>query len=59
MEPARNDDTGCEMAQPLFWQTYTIGSRQLAARFSASWTSPRLAVPSPNVHTHTRSVPAC
>src|SRR5437016_460718 len=47
-----------EMAQPLRWQTYTTGSFQHAARFTLSWKSPRFAVPSPKVHTHTRSEPS-
>src|SRR6476659_2243383 len=32
-----------------------MGRRQAAARLTFSWKSPRLAVPSPKLHTHTRS----
>src|SRR5678815_4693308 len=36
-----------------------MGRRQIAARLMFSWKSPRLAVPSPKLHTQTRSERCC
>ena len=41
----------------LFSHTNTTGSRQTAARFSASWNAPMLVAPSPKNATATWSVP--
>ena len=39
--------TGSEMAHWLFWQKKTTGTTKLAAKPSASATSPSLVAPSP------------
>ncbi len=48
---------GTEIAQPLFSQRNTTGTRWQAAQFTASWKSPSAVAPSPNAARATASLP--
>ena len=48
---------GIEMAQPLFWQTKTVGVVNTPAKFIASWKSPSEVAPSPKKVIATASSP--